>query len=341
MKPFSIRTIILTVTFTPLLFSISSCSKSDSSSDEDIIGDWMRSSDFEGVARTEAVSFTIGEVAYVGNGYDGDDRLTDYWALDPATGTWTQKADMPGAARSAATAFAINGKGYVGTGYDGIDKLKDFYEYDPSANSWSRKADLPAAARYEASGFAVGSKGYITCGFDGNYLKDLWEYDPSTDAWTQKASLGGTKRSAAQVFVINDAAYVVGGINNGDYPNDFWKYDPSLNSWEQKRKITNVSDDDYDDDYGDITRSNGSTFVINNKGYLVCGDKSGVLATAWVYNPADDLWSQKTGLEASARSGAVSFTLGSAGYITTGSNSSYRFDDLWKFNPDVEQVDNN
>lgn len=341
MKKLSIKAVVLTVALTPFLFSLTSCSKSSDDDSSDILGDWSRASDFEGVARTEAVSFTIGDNAYVGSGYDGTNRLSDYWSLDPTTGTWTQKADMPGAARSSAVAFTVNGKGYVGTGYDGLDKLKDLYEYDPSLNSWTRKTDFPAAARYEATGFAIGDKGYITCGFDGNYLKDLWEYDPSTDQWTQKASLGGTKRSSAQVFVINNYAYVVGGINNGDYPNDFWKYDPSSNNWTQQRSITNISSDSYDDNYSDITRSNASAFVMNNKGYLVCGEKNGVLTTVWQYNPVDDTWESRTALEASARSGAIGFTVKGSGYITTGSNSSYRFDDLWKFNPDAAKVDNN
>ncbi|MES2849334.1 MAG: kelch repeat-containing protein [Bacteroidota bacterium] len=341
MKNFSIRTIVLAAAITPFIFSLAGCSKSSDDDDSDILGDWSRASDFEGVARTEAVSFTIGNNAYVGSGYDGANWLADYWSLDPATGTWTQKADMPGAARSSATAFAVSDKGYVGTGYDGLNKLKDFYEYDPAANTWTRKADLPASARYEATGFAISAKGYITCGFDGNYLKDLWEYDPSTDIWTQKASVGGTKRSAAQFFVIDNFAYVFGGINNNDYPTDFWMYDASANSWTQKRAISNISSDTYDDDYTDIARSNGTTFTLNNKGYLVGGERSGALTSVWQYNPGDDTWQAKTALEASGRSGAVGFTVEGAGYITTGSNSSYRFDDLWKFNPDVEQVDNN
>jgi N-acetylneuraminic acid mutarotase len=341
MKNFSIKAVLLTAAIGPLLFSLASCSKSSDDDSSDILGDWSRASDFEGVARTEAVSFTIGDNAYVGSGYDGTERLSDYWVLDATTGTWTQKADMPGTARSSAAAFAVNSKGYVGTGYDGLDKLNDFYEYDPISNTWTRKADLPANARYEATGFALGDKGYITCGFDGNYLKDLWEYNATTDVWEQKASLGGTKRSGAQVFIIDNAAYIVGGINNGEYPNDFWKYDASSNSWEQKRKITNVSDEEYDDDYTDINRSNGNTLVINGKGYLVCGDRSGVLTSVWQYNPTGDTWETKTALEASGRNGAIAFTVNGAGYITTGSNSSYRFDDLWKFNPDATQVDNN
>jgi N-acetylneuraminic acid mutarotase len=120
--------------FTVTLIMCSSCGKINESTSTD--GDWSRASDFEGAARTEAVSFIIGDTVFVGGGYDGTDRRRDYWALDPTTGTWTQKADMPGVMRNSAAAFALNGRGYVGTGYDGTDKLKDFWEYNPGTNSW-------------------------------------------------------------------------------------------------------------------------------------------------------------------------------------------------------------
>lgn len=304
-------------------------------------GDWSRASDFEGAARTEAVTFTIGDTAFVGGGYDGTNQRRDYWAFNPVTGTWTQKADMPGTPRNSAAAFVINGKGYVGTGYDGTDKLKDLWEYNPVNNSWLQKADFGGTARYGAVGFAINGRGYICTGYDGNHLKDLWEYNTQTNSWLQKASLGGTKRTDASVFVINDKAYVVGGINNGAYPNDFWMYNAALDQWTEQRKVTNVSSSDYDNNYTGINRSSAASTVINNKGYLICGESSGTIGTVWEYDPGTDLWKTKTALEATARTGAVAFSLKAIGYITTGTNSSYRFDDLWKFNPNIAKIDNN
>lgn len=322
------------------IISFASCGKiTESSSSTD--GDWSRASDFEGAARTEAVSFTIGDAVFVGGGYDGTDRRKDYWAFNSETGTWTQKADMPGIMRNSAAAFSLNGKGYVGTGYDGTDKLKDFWEYDPATNSWLQKADFGGSARYGAVAFALNGKGYIGTGYDANHLKDLWEYSTETNTWLQKASLGGTKRSDAAVFVINEKAYIVGGINNGAYPNDFWMYDATTNQWVEKRKVTNANSADYDNSYSGINRSNAATFVMNNKGYLICGESNGVIGTVWEYDPSTDLWKGKTALEATARTGAVAFTIKGIGYITTGGNSSYRFDDLWKFSPNTKKVDNN
>ncbi len=321
----------------PLLFS--SCSKSNNNSD-DYVGNWFRSYDFEGVARTEAVCFTIGNYAYISTGYKKEDtRLNDLWVFDQGTGTWIQKADMPVAGRNSAVAFAIGNKGYVGTGYDGSNYLRDFWEYDVATNKWTEKAEFGGIGRYGAVAFAINGKGYIGTGFNDNYLKDFWEYDPGSDQWTQKASLAGTKRMDAVAFVVGNNAYVGTGINNGSYPDDFWMYDAAANSWTQKRRISNISDDDYDDDYN-IQRSNACTFTIDGVVYLATGEKSGVTQLTWAYDPASDLWTQMTSFEGTTRIGAIGFSLNNRGYITTGNNSGTRFDDMWEFNPYAEQVDN-
>ena len=51
------------------IFGASSCSKKDDTTTTTTIGDWIRSSDFEGVARTEAVGFVLNGKAYVGTGF--------------------------------------------------------------------------------------------------------------------------------------------------------------------------------------------------------------------------------------------------------------------------------
>lgn len=336
---FYFSVLILLTGSTCVLF-ISGCEKSTTTSD-DLILNWKKSSEFEGVSRTEAVSFTIGNKVYVGGGYDGNDRLIDFWEFDQVTGTWFQKADFPGTPRNSAVTFTIGGKGYIGTGYDENDnKLKDFWEYDPATNMWTQKADFAGTARYNAVGFSIEEKGYLATGYDGNYLKDLWEYDPINNSWTQKASMGGSKRSEAVVFVHNKLAYILTGSNNGSYLNDFWVYDPATNTWSEKRKISNVSDDDYDDDYGDnIRRGQAVIFVMSNKAYLTCGYRGGVIGTTWEYDISNDTWKEKTAFEGPSREGAVGFSIDNRGYIVTGNNSSYRFDDLWEFFPDSEQED--
>ncbi|MGN6354035.1 MAG: Kelch repeat-containing protein, partial [Parafilimonas sp.] len=210
---------------------------------------------------------------------------------------------------------------------------------DAANNVWTQKADFGGTARYDAIGFSLNNEGYIATGFDDNYLKDNWQYNPSADTWTQKASLGGYKRKGAVVFVIDDLAYVCTGINNGDNINDCWVYNGNADEWIEKRKISDAnSDEDYDDDYN-IVRDNAVAFVMNGKGYVTCGQQSGIISTTWEYTPSTDLWVQRTSFEGTARIGAVAFTLNDVGYVATGNNSTYQFDDCWSFNPAKDQTD--
>ncbi|MBN2610597.1 MAG: galactose oxidase [Bacteroidales bacterium] len=311
-----------------------SCSDDDDDTTE-YVGNWVELSDFEGVTRSDAVAFSIGNKGYVGTGYDGYNRLSDFWEYDPELNTWLQKADFPGAARNGAVGFSINNKGYIGTGFNGITRMNDFWEFDPGSNTWQRKADFAGSARYGAVGFSIADKGYLGTGFDGNYLKDFWEYDPAADTWTQKMSVGGSKRRDALSFVIDSKGYICTGINNGVYENDFWEFDPLTGVWTEKNSIADVSSEDFDDDYT-ITGINKVAFSLSGRGFVATGGEGSAGTQVWEYDPVADLWQQKTAFEGSARADAVAFTIGNRAYLTTGRSSSYYFDDLWAFNPDDE-----
>nr|WP_319267190.1 kelch repeat-containing protein [uncultured Draconibacterium sp.] len=333
------RSILLYFLFIGLATFVS-CSDDDD--DEITDGDWWEMSDFDGVPRSDAVSFVIDDIAYIGLGYDGDDRLSDFWKYDPVGNYWLKVATFPGAARNGAVAFSINGKGYVGTGYNGDDELNDFWEYNPENDEWTQKADFMGTPRYGAIGFAVDGQGYIGTGYDGNYLKDFFVYSPETDTWEQIISIGGSKRRDASCFVIDDKAYVMSGLDNGVYLDDLWEFDPSSGYWTEKREISDSDDDNsYDDEYLSIARMNGVGLSINGMGYLLTGSTGSMLSNIWEYDPRLDLWAEKTSIEGTTRTEAVGFAIGSYGYITTGRSSSYYFDDIWAFDPNKEYDEDN
>lgn len=134
------------------------CSNDD---EEELLGNWIKKSSFDGPARSSATSFVIGSRAYVVTGYTGDEYLKDLWAYNSDGDYWEQKTDFTGVARSSASGFELDGKGYIGLGYDGTNKLKDFYQYNPDNNSWTQKADFIGTARYSAVGFQVGGKAIL------------------------------------------------------------------------------------------------------------------------------------------------------------------------------------
>ncbi|RTQ53446.1 galactose oxidase [Hymenobacter gummosus] len=309
---------------------LAGCNTDDDPTDE-ILGVWTSRSQFEGLARNSAVSFTINGKAYVGLGTDGTNKFTDFWEYNPATNTWTQKADFPGAARYLAVGFSAAGKGYVGTGYDGVNRLKDFWEYDPATNTWARKADFGGSARYGAVALSINEKGYVGTGFDGNAKKDFWQYDPVTDAWTQKPSFGGNKRQGASAFTLNNHGYLLLGADNGAYQTDVWSYDPTTELWSQHKSL--IADTDADYDYSGVPRANAASFVIGNHGFVAAGTNAGALSNCWEYDPDADTWTQKTAFAGATRTYPVGFGLGDRGYVGLGLSSTLRLDDFWELSP--------
>jgi len=127
----------------------------------------------------------------------------------------------------------------------------------------------------------------------------------------KKADFGIEAQSAVG-FSIGNKGYIGSG-------QAFWEYDPAAVAWTQKT------------DFGGSTRGSSAGFSINSKGYI--GTGSNILLNPielkdfWEYDPAAVpaavAWTQKThfGWE-TARTGAVGFSIGSKGYIGTGSDAS-------------------
>jgi N-acetylneuraminic acid mutarotase len=212
--------------------------------------------DFPGKGREYAVSFVIGNYAYVGAG-SGDSK--DFWRYDPRCECWSRMADLPGEGRSGAVAFVISGKAYVGLGWN--DKLQsdlnDFYEYTPVTDTWTRIPDFIGSARTFATAFSIGNAGYVGTGIDETDAPtgDFYKYE--NGQWTQIASVDPyTKKSSATSFVIDGYGYIfLGGGLSGAYGGSF-KYNPATNSWTAE-------------DYQTFYEVTG--YVLNNTPYIYDG----------------------------------------------------------------------
>ena len=97
---------------------------------------WTKIDDFPSNARNSAVAFVIGNKAYVGLGFNGQNYI-DFYQFDPAQPSgkkWTRMCDFKGKSRGRAAVFVINNKAYIGLGSHSSEEpaLNDFWEYDPS-----------------------------------------------------------------------------------------------------------------------------------------------------------------------------------------------------------------
>jgi len=333
MKTAVVYLMALAIATAPMLI-IPACRKNPPGSGN-LIGNWAISNYFDGPARSEAVTFTINDTVYVGTGSGSTKRLNDFWKYSLDKSYWIQIADFKGGIRNSGIGFAVNGKGYAGLGYDGDTYLKDVWEYSPDSNGWARKKDFGGTARIEAVAFALNNYGYVATGYDDNYLKDNWQYDPAADSWTQKAGVLGAKRKSASVFILNNQAYVVSGYSNGAALNDLEVYDAGTDKWTTKRKLTNVTDSSFDDQYTSIARWNAVAFTMNNKAWLTTGENGSMNSHTWEYDYTTDQWTEKTGFEGTARTGALAFTLKNRGFVLTGRSVTDVFDNVFEFQPDV------
>jgi N-acetylneuraminic acid mutarotase len=309
-----------------------SCSNDDD--DDDTLGNWVKKSTFNEEARSSSTAFTIGNIGYMGTGYDGDDYYKDFWSYDMDTNSWQQLSDFPGLERSSAVSFVINNEGYIGTGYNGDsnEELSDFYKYNVSSNSWTQISDFGGSGRYGAVGFGSDSFGYVGTGYDGSDKKDFWKYDPVADSWTEVFGFGGDKRRDGVTFTIDSDVYLGTGISNGVYEEDFWVFNLDTEVWTELEDV-----DEDENDY--VTRSNAVAFSINGKGYVACGDYSGSVSTVYEYTPSTQGWEEKTEFELYARRDAISFNNGDRAFVALGRNGTLYLDDNMEFFPNAEQDD--
>ena len=244
--------------------------------DDDHLGDWAKAPEFSGRLRNQAVSFVIGDYAYVGTGFGVDlAEYTDFKKYNLNDGTWTDVPDnFPGKGRHGAVAFVAEKGGktyaYVGLGYisanqiqgsDGTaeirakEYLKDFYRFDPTDNSWTKIEDFPGEARRDAVAFTLDNYGYVGTGRADKALlfKDFYCFDPETETWnTEELGFKGDQRYGASAFVVNGAAYVCLGAKGSGYAQDVIKCTPlggGKVAWDNMQALTDKPGVKQDKDY--------------------------------------------------------------------------------------------
>jgi N-acetylneuraminic acid mutarotase len=245
-------------------------------------------------------------------------------------GNWVTKAYFPKNSRSDGTSFSLNNVGYWGMGRDDDGYLTDLWKYDAEKNSWSEVAPFPGTPRAYNISISGGTNGYVGLGYDGNDdLSDFWEYDPAANSWKQIDNFPGGTRRYASAFAIGNDIYVGCGTQNKDktYTNDFYKlsngiWSPAIISFPGEK------------------RRSATTIGMNNKGYLISGDRSGVLNDFWEFNPEDQTWlkldnlnDEETGNIAVARYNANAFVSEGNLYFVGGTSTGASLSSIFEWSP--------
>lgn len=206
---------------------------------------WTQKAFFIGIARSNAVAFSINGKGYYGLGVTSlGGYLADLWEYDPINDSWTQKASLTSLSRMSAVGFSIGSKAYVGAGtaYNNGNNTSvyysDFWEYNPLNNSWAQKANIPGSGRSGAVGMELNNKGYVGLGKNTNLnttFSDFYEYDPTNNTWVIKQSTPGQGRESSLTFRLGGELLVVGGNDLSPTAINSYstcmKYNPTSNTW--------------------------------------------------------------------------------------------------------------
>lgn len=206
-----------------------------------VTNSWTEITSFPGIGRRGAVSFVIGDYAYVGSGESNSGVVGSFYRFDPSNESWTQVSSLP-IARTSAVGFSIDNFGYVGTGDLDPGSTNDFWQYDPAIDTWTQKANVGPTMRLEAMGFALNGLGYLGTGGDfsnGQSLGDMWEYTPATDSWEQIEDFLGTARRYFAATTLNNVAYASLGTNGTNF-NDLWLFDQTLSLVERSLETLKI-----------------------------------------------------------------------------------------------------
>lgn len=289
------------------------------------------------IGRSSAVSFVIGERAYIALGRNASrsGALKDCQEYNPTNDKWTEKSIFPGIGRVNAIAQVVEGKAYIGLGFDltkGIyqeaAQLKDFWCFDPTSNLWTRKADFPSIATNACVSFVIGTSIYVGFGFTGaTFTNELWKYETTTDTWKQMNYTGVTRRTGSVVCCDGEKVFFGTGYNSRK-ENDWWEYFPVTDTWKKRKSMPASS------------REFGVSFTIDHRYFVATGRhfagnitggelKDDVLE----YDAEKDVWYNRGTLPNGGRENAIAFVIDRKGYIGFGENDQAILNDLWNFAP--------
>lgn len=289
---------------------------------------WYQMDDYPGVARDDAVAFTIDSFSYVGTGLSPWwSVLGDFYKYNHQNGSWSPSAALPnGNERQYAAGFSIDGKGYVYGGIQGGNYLNDLWEYDPISDQWTQMSLPPFSGRSGSAIFVMNDKAYLIGGKNSSVsaLAEVWEYDPSNDNWAQLIDFPEAIWRASACS-NQTKGFVFGGIGlNGDYINSFYKFDPNSQTWSVPSAFPNPG------------RAYSQLIADSSHVYLLFGqDESSLFHNdLWIYDTLNDNWMNGPALPAIPRRGGVSFSYQGEIFYTCGLDSSQnRLVSTWKYLP--------
>lgn len=258
---------------------------------------------------------------------NGETYGTNYSYLTNFTGKIFNQSVSDNFSSYGTVSASYKGEFYFGLGIVDGDENRttgQWKKYNPTTNTIDFLASCPIAMAY-ANCFVYNDKIYVIAGKINNsstYGNACMSYDPSTNTWQVEKSYPTLCLYGAYGFLIGNKYYLTCGTtqNTGGFAviTNFRKntYEVDLSTF----TMTSVADLPSDE------RSNGASFALNGKGYIIAGMKNisspTGLAETWEYDPTTNIWTQRPDVPLSAGITGVAFCNGDAkddyGYFIAG-----------------------
>lgn len=278
--------------------------------------------------RASAVSFVVGDYAYVFGGRDIEGRyLNDLWRYDIANDTWVSMGTTPLQSRVNATACVYDDIAYIGLGFNGeygisSSYFKDWWSYDPDNGIWTQLKHYPDSATAKAICMVGEGELYVGYGFCWTYERNMYRYDVTTGCWSfidvhlDRHALTFPIRSFGGVGTTCQGRHFAGTGFRANSLN-WWGEFFSHGEW---RKCKDVPGD---------KRTLAACTATHNFVYVIGGMHVGgvntdgrVLSDIQQYNPQSDTWCHVANLPDGGRMNHVAFCKGNRIFVGLGENEN-------------------
>jgi len=188
--------------------------------------------------RSLHAGIAVGECLYIFGGYDGSNRVNDFYRFNFKTSKWTQlpaSSTLP-SARDRHVVVPYDEKIFVFGGYDGNNRINDFWQYDTEHEAWALvdgTVGQPPTPRHSHSGIEHDGSMYIFAGYDGNYRSDFHRFNFLQRKWSIVPVKGAAPKARYRTSAVayRNRMLVVGGHDGAKHLNDFYQFNFDTLEW--------------------------------------------------------------------------------------------------------------
>mmetsp|Transcript_29585 Transcript_29585/g.62882 ORF Transcript_29585/g.62882 Transcript_29585/m.62882 type:complete len:512 (+) Transcript_29585:125-1660(+) len=188
--------------------------------------------------RSLHAGIAVGDCLYIFGGYDGSNRVNDFYKYSFKTTKWSQ-ISVSGATPSARDRHVVvsyTDRIYIFAGYDGNNRVNDFWQYDTEHEVWSvvdAALGTPPTPRHSHSGVEYDGSMYVFAGYDGNYRSDFHRYNFQARKWSIVPVKGSVPKARyrTSAVVYKNRMLVVGGHDGAKHLNDFYQFNFESLEW--------------------------------------------------------------------------------------------------------------